>query len=129
MGQWLENAAKYLETQWGIDSTAARKFALLLAYLQQYGLAPQITSGFRDPSKQAAMRAAWDRGDRAGLRARPADPKASDHCQETWTGSAASKAIDIKCRDEVLAGRIAQALGLTAGIFFSTPDPGHYALR
>lgn len=129
MGDWLQNAANYLEATFGIDSTAAQKFALLLAYLMQYGLQPQITSGYRDPAKQKAMRAAWDRGDRTGLRARPADPDTSDHCREDFFGQAASLAIDIKSRDEVLAGRIAKALGLTAGIFFSTTDPGHYALR
>jgi len=127
MGEWVKNAAIYLEKTWGIDSTAASKFALLLAYLYQYGLNPQITSGFRDPAKQKAMQAAWDRGDRQGLRARPATN--SDHTVTSWLGGGASKAIDIKTRDEVLAGRIAQALGLTAGIFWATPDPGHYSMR
>lgn len=129
MDEWLRNAAKYLEDQWGISSTAARKFAQLLAYQFQYGLKPQITSGFRDPKKQAAMRAAWDRGDRQGLRARPADPDDSDHCQTALWGSAASQAIDIKSSNEAQSAWIAQQLGITPGLYFKTPDPGHYSVR
>lgn len=127
---WLKSTAQNLSSEWGIDNTVTERFALLLAYLTAYGLKPRITSGFRDPAKQAAMRAAWDRGDRQGLRARPA--ASSDH---TVTASAflgpkpASRAIDITSSDEQLAARIARALGVGAGLDFKAPDPGHYFVR
>ncbi len=130
MDAWLASAAKHFEDVWGIAPDAAKRFALLMAYLMQYGLSPRITSGYRDPGKQAAMRAAWDRGDRQGLRARPA--VSSDH---TVTGKAflgpkpASRAVDIVSSDERKAAQIAKALGIGAGLDFSTPDPGHYYVR
>jgi len=36
------------------------------------GLSVRIVSGYRSPQYQAELRARWDRGDRAGLVARPA---------------------------------------------------------
>ncbi len=130
MSEWLKQAEAYLVSTWGVSSDAAPKFALLLAYLFQYGLAPRVTSGFRDPVKQAAMRAAWDRGDRQGLRARPA--AASDHTVEIagFLGrKPAARALDIVSNNESLAAAIARALGIGAGLDFKDPDPGHYFLR
>lgn len=129
MDAWIQEMSRFLETKWGISPGAAERFAILFLYLHSYGLQPVITSGFRDPEKQRAMRAAWDRGDRRGLRARPADPSSSDHCRTSMWSSPASTAIDIKCRDEAMAAHIARALGITAGYHFSVPDPGHYAVR
>jgi hypothetical protein len=99
---------------------------MLYAALHFAGLRPRITSGFRDPVKQSAMRAAWDRGDRAGLRVRPADPKNSFHCREASRGVGASLAIDMPCDNDALGAQIAQALGLRAGYYFTPSDPGHY---
>jgi len=130
MQEWLKSAEKYLIDTWGIDSTVAGKFAMLWAYLYQYGLAPRITSGFRDPAKQKAMQAAWDRGERQGLRARPAT--SSDHTVEKsgfLSSKPAARAIDIVSSDERRAAAIARALGIGAGLDFSTPDPGHYFVR
>jgi len=76
------------------------------------------------------MRAAWDRGDRQGLRAQPA--LSSDHTlvSKGFLGSSpASRAIDIKTADDHLAARIARALGIGTGLDFKEPDPGHYFLR
>lgn len=123
--KWADAAVPYFVSAWGLDSIFAVRCGLLYLALHFAGLRPRITSGFRDPAKQAAMRAAWDRGDRQGLRVRPADPKSSMHCQEA-AGRPASRAIDMPCDNDVLAAQIAQGLGLRAGQYFSTPDPGHY---
>lgn len=123
--QWADAAVPYFVSQWGLDSIFAVRVGLLYLALHFAGLKPRITSGFRDPRKQAAMRAAWDRGERAGLRVRPADPKNSLHCLEA-SGRPSSRAIDMPCDNDALAAQIAKALGLRAGLYFSTPDPGHY---
>lgn len=124
-GNWPDLAAPYFIQEWGLDSIFAVRVGLLYLALHFAGLRPRITSGFRDPRKQAAMRAAWDRGERAGLVVRPADPKNSLHCLEAG-GRPASRAIDMPCDNNVLAAEIARGLGLRAGQYFSTPDPGHY---
>lgn len=130
MAEWLKSAEKYLVDQWGVDSTVAGKFALLLAYFFQYGLNPRITSGFRDPAKQKALQAAWDRGDRQGLRARPADNSDHSATRSGFLGAkAASRAIDITTSNDARAAAIARALGIGAGADFKSPDPGHYFVR
>jgi hypothetical protein len=124
-GSWPREAAPWFVSTWGLDPTFAVKVGILYLALYFAGLHPRITSGFRDPRKQAAMRAAWDRGERQGLRVRPADPKASLHCREV-SGRPASQAIDMPCDNEALGAQLAQALGLRAGYFFTVSDPGHY---
>ena len=121
-GDWPAQAAPYFRETWGLDRGFALRVGLLYLALHYAGLSPRITSGHRDPSKQAAMRAAWDRGERSGLRVRPADPSASRHTRP-W-GQAL--AVDIPCRDDRLAAQIAKALGLRAGLYFAVSDPGHY---
>lgn len=123
--EWVEAAVPYWSQTWGLDPTFAVRVGLLYLALHFAGLRPRITSGFRDPKKQAAMRAAWDRGDRQGLRVRPADPRNSLHCYEA-SGRPASRAVDMPCDNDALAAEIGKALGLRAGYFFSTPDPGHF---
>lgn len=124
--QWAKDAAAYFVATWGLDPTFAVRAGLLYLALHFAGLSPRITSGFRDPRKQQAMRDAWDRGDRRGLRVRPADPKASNHCHEARKGVPASLAIDMPCSNEALAAQLATALGLRAGYYFKVSDPGHY---
>jgi len=124
-GSWPRDAAPSFVSTYGLDPTFAVKVGLLYLALFFAGLRPRITSGFRDPAKQAALRAAWDRGDRQGLRVRPADPSASLHCR-TASGRPASLAIDMPCENEQLGAQLAQALGLRAGYYFTVSDPGHY---
>ena len=124
-GSWPREAAPHFVTTWGLDPTFAVKVALLYLALYFAGLRPRITSGFRDPAKQAAMRAAWDRGERHGLRVRPADPSSSLHCRGT-ASRPGSLAIDMPCDNDHLAAQLAQGLGLRAGYFFTVSDPGHY---
>lgn len=124
---WAQQAAPYFREQYGLSKNFALPAARLYVALWGYGLNPRITSGFRDPKKQAEMRAAWDRGDRAGLRVRPADPKGSLHCKTGgFLSSPAAEAIDMPCNDDRLGAQVASSLGLRAGYSFSTPDPGHY---
>lgn len=126
---WADEASEYFKDTWGMDSVVAVRAALLYLALHFAGLQPRITSGFRDPVKQRAMRAAWDAGNRAGLRARPADPDKSDHCKTGILGRPAARGIDIVSRDEHLAAKIGQALGWTPGLYFTPADPGHYSWR
>jgi len=122
--EWIKQAASYLKNQWGLSGTFAEVAATLLAYLYAYNLNPRITSGYRDEKKQAAMRAAWDSGDRAGLRARPA--AASKHSTKTWLGTPAAEAIDIVTSNDFQAAQIAKHLKIGDG--FSFGDPGHFYL-
>ena len=114
--EWVERARKYLESEWGLNATFAGQVALFWAYCAAYGLNPKITSGYRDPAKQKAMQQAWDRGDRRGLRVRPAD--SSDHTRR--------RAIDIDTSDPALAAKIARAVGLGAGYDFKVRDAVHF---
>jgi len=125
-GSWPKNAASYFEETFGLDSGFALRVAMLYLALYAAGLNPRITSGFRDPEKQAAMRKAWDAGNRQGLRTRPADPKNSLHTKTTWLGKPGAKAIDIVTSNDKLAADIGQALGLRAGYYFTARDPGHF---
>ncbi len=125
-GKWPEQAVPYFVSAWGLNRGFASRAAMLYLACWAAGLNPRVTSGFRDPKKQAAMRAAWDRGDRAGLIVRPADPSKSKHCSTSITGAPDALAIDMQCKDNELAARIGKALGLRAGLYFTTPDPGHF---
>jgi hypothetical protein len=122
---WLKSTAEYLKTNWGLSAAFSQQAAVLLAYFFSYNLNPRITSGFRDPKKQAAMREAWDAGQRAGLRARPA--ASSKHSTQNWLGAPAAEAIDIVTNNETMAAQIARALKIGDGLAFG--DPGHYFLQ
>lgn len=121
---WAEDATDYFKSAFGLAGGFARQSARLYILLHQNGLEPRITSGFRDPAKQKRMRDLWDAGQRAGLRARPATY--SKHIITNWIGQPAATAIDIVSNDEQKAARLAQTLGLGIGLYFGTPDPGHY---
>lgn len=122
--KWAESATDYFKTGLGLNGTFARQSARLFILLYSSGLAPKITSGFRDPQKQIAMQRAWDQGNRSGLRARPAS--ISKHTVTDWLRRPDAKAIDIKSNDEKKAAQLAQSIGLGSGLFFASPDPGHY---
>jgi len=126
--QWAVSAGPYFQRSLGLTSAFAVPAARLYIALWAAGLNPRISRGWSDPSHQAALRAAWDRGDRSGLRVRPADPANSLHCKSTFLGSPDAKAVDMPCSDDAKGASIARSLGIGAGIAFSTPDPGHYYL-
>lgn len=126
---WARNAAPAWEKA-GADPAAALQFARLYVYAWGKGLGPRITSIFRDPEKQKKMIADWDRGDRQGLRARPADPSQSKHCKTGWFDSPKSLAMDMPCSsaaNDTECARLASSLGLTAGEYFRVQDTGHYS--
>lgn len=124
--KWARDYASAFQSHLGIAAGGAVSFARLYIGLWAAGLAPRITSGFRDPSHQRSLQARWDAGDRAGLRVRPATNSA--HARVSQLGKPASIAVDMPSNDDKRAATIASSLGLGTGMSFSTPDPGHYYL-
>lgn len=122
INEWLDNAAKFLIQNWGIDKEFASKVALLFAYFSQYGLSPVITSGFRDPEYQEELRRRYNAGDPSVV-VPPA--KNSKHSVTKW-GKPSALAIDISTNNHGLAANIAEAIGIKAGLRFNTPDPVHF---
>lgn|SRR5574341_623242 len=120
---WARAAVPWFESQ-GATSKAALAFARLYAYSWAAGLQPRVTSIFRDPAHQKELQRRWDAGNRAGLRARPAD--ASKHTETGWFGRPAAKAMDMPTRDDRRAAEIARFVGLGTGESFTQPDAGHY---
>jgi len=123
---WIEGTAKWLQNTHGLAESFAPKVARFLAYCYQYKLSPRIIVGFRSPEHQEAMQRAWDRGERTGLRVRPATN--SKHSVRDDSGRGASHAIDIVTSNDSQAAAIARYLGIGAGQDFTHPDPGHYFL-
>jgi hypothetical protein len=103
----------------------------LYLLLHAYGMRPVITSIYRSPEKQAAMRQAWLSGNRTGLRYLPA--KNSDHCHQdkNFFGQAipGSYAMDIELgtKQYSAAAMVAHALGLRTG--YEIGDEVHYFYR
>jgi len=124
--KWASSAAGYFQTALGLASSFALPVARLYIALWAAGLNPRISRGWSDPAHQAELRARWDRGDRAGLRVRPAAD--SLHTKTTFLGAPASKAVDMPSDNDAAAAKIASQLGIGTGLTFSTPDPGHYYL-
>jgi hypothetical protein len=121
---WITDRYEELKSDWGLDSDFAEKVAVLLAYAQDERLAPRISRGWSDPKHQDELRARWDRGDRAGLRVRPAAN--SKHTVTGFLGSKKAQAIDVPTSNDRRMAEIARALGIGAGADFHDSDPGHY---
>jgi len=121
--KWIDEAVKYLKSSWGLDASFAGQVALLFLYFHHYGLSPVITSGWRSPEKQAELLSRYNAGDRSVV-AKPAIN--SKHLDTNWLGQPAAHAVDISTNNPQMAANIAQALGIGAGYFFSSPDPVHY---
>jgi len=125
--KWVQEAGNYFSRGMGLNDGFSRSIAELYFRLHLAGLKPKITSGFRDPVKQQTMLDRWNRGDRVGLRHKPADPANSKHCYTDFDGSPCACAVDITSTDEKKAAAIARDLGLKAGLDFN--DPGHYEIK
>lgn len=114
----------------GLTEDTAAKAVELGYWAAHYGV-PGLTivSGKRDPEWTKAAQIRWDRGNRAGLIARPATN--SDH----HSGRAFDFGIENGRLTEAqfdLVGRIGEALGLTWGGRFrgaQKRDPVHFSLR
>lgn len=103
----------------GLSPDAAWGYATLAWWGEHFGIrAPAITSGRRSAARQRELRGRWDRGDRRGLVARPAE-----HSHHT-----SGNAFDISAPPEVLRifGSWAPLLGLRWGGTFRSPDPVHF---
>lgn len=120
--QWQNQAASTLQNQWGLDKSFSLLVALFYAYLVQYGLNPKITSGFRSPAKQAELLQRYEAGDKS-IVVKPAAN--SKHSVTKW-GKPASLAVDISTSNPSMAARIANAVGINSGLYFSSPDPVHF---
>lgn len=116
--------AAWLESNWGIASSFSRKVAELYYWLWRQNLNPRITSGYRDSSKQADLRASYDAGNRNGIIVRPAAD--SLHTRTNWYGGASSQAIDIQTSNNSYAGSIAKWLNIGWGGDFRYADPVHF---
>lgn len=120
---WANSAKSYFKRA-GAASDASYDFALLYGLAYAYGLSPRITSIWRDPARQKKLQERWDRGDRAGLRARPATN--SKHTKTNFWGRPASEAMDMPTNNDKRTAQLARELGMGAGQFFKRVDPGHY---
>jgi len=123
---WIKAATPYFANNLGLSSALAPQAARLYLSLWNAGLQPRISRGYSSEQHQKDLQAAWDRGDRQGLRVRPATT--SQHTVTDWLGRPAAKAIDMPSSDDIRAAAIARGIGLGAGASFSLPDPGHYFL-
>jgi hypothetical protein len=121
---WLNQAYEWLIKEWGLDPEFAKKISLLLLYFAYFGLRWTVTSGFRDPRRQRELQKAWDRGERAGLKTRPATN--SLHSNTGFLGKPGSLAIDISLDDYPFAGEIAHFLGIGWGGDWKSYDPVHF---
>lgn len=120
--QWKSQAAITLQNEWGLDKAFSLLVAVFYAYLVQYGLNPKITSGFRSPAKQAELLQRYQAGDNS-IVVKPAAN--SKHSVTKW-GKPSSLAVDISTNNPNLAARIASAVGIKPGLYFSSPDPVHF---
>lgn len=104
----------------GLSRRAATGYATLGWWLEHYDIqAPKITSGKRSKARQKELQRRWDRGDRAGLVARPADNSA--HTEgEAFDVSADSWTLQVM-------GAWAPYAGLRWGGAFA--DPVHFDTR
>lgn len=122
--EFIQLVKDYLIDTWKLDKFLAERMAWLYYWSRYYGIGYTVTSGFRDPARQAELRARWDRGDRTGLKARPA--KTSKHSTKSW-GKPAAQAVDIKGPDlDTLGYWAVKYLGLKWGGNFRSPDPIHF---
>lgn len=114
-GGWREARAHRL------DEDVAAAHAWATAVLAHWGFSeperPDITSGYRSPQRQAELLARWNRGERFGLRAKPA--VRSWHTQ--------GRAIDVENHVRgfpYYAALLVRYTGARDGRLFS--DPGHF---
>lgn len=122
LSQWIKDSSEILNRDFGLDKSFAEKVALFFLYLKQYGLNPQITSGYRDENYQASLLARYNSGDDS-IVVKPAEN--SKHSVKKL-GKPASLAVDISTSNPALAAQIATALKIGAGYYFKTPDRVHF---
>jgi hypothetical protein len=121
---YVKEWAKYLRSEWGLDSDFSIPAAKVYLYLYIYRCNPVITSGFRSIEKQAQLVEDYKKGVPGILTPNP--PGKSLHNRKDWLGKPASWAIDIDHNNNEIANLIAKHLGL----FWAGPkDWVHFAVR
>ena len=125
---WPSNSGAFQAflRQSGLTVPAASR-ALYLAYYARKlgGVNLVLESGRRSLERNRELQRAWDRGDRWGLNARPADD--SKHLR----GEAFDVVVDGPDPPQATwqaIGRLGEALGLRWGGRFQVPDPVHFDL-
>jgi hypothetical protein len=122
-GEWLEHMSDYLQDNWGLQKEFSQKMAVFILYNYMYGNpVVKYSSGYRDPDKQKELLRRWNEGDREGLAFKPAVN--SKHTMEGWFGTPASQALDMRFKDQNLAGRLAPYFGIRWGGSFG--DDVHF---
>jgi D-alanyl-D-alanine dipeptidase len=91
-----------------------------------------VTSGYRSPRTQAALRARWDRGDRRGLSSRPALDSAHTR-GEAVDLAFAYRGVTYRVADTprsafAYLAKIMEPYGVRWGGSWSEPSPNHYEL-
>lgn len=120
---FLKQYLNYLEKVFGLNTELAKKVSVFILYNYFYGNSVKsITSGFRDPKKQADLLKDWNEGRRAGLVAKPAVN--SKHTVTNFLGQPDSLALDISFQNQSLALQLSPYFGLQNGASFN--DPVHF---
>lgn len=122
LSQWIKDSSVILNRDFGLDKSFAEKVALFFLYLKQYGLNPQITSGYRSPEYQKELISRYQSGDKSVV----VMPAENSKHTNTKFGKPASLAVDISTSNPALAAQIATALKIGAGFYFKTPDRVHF---
>lgn len=126
--EWIDAATDYFVDTWGLNEALALKISQLYLWGLQSGFPMKVTSGWRDPEKQRAMQERWDRGDRAGLAARPATN--SKHSTTGFFGDPDAMAVDLYAGSDqnlrILGSWAQNYLGLKWGGTFRNADLVHF---
>lgn len=126
--EWISQATDYFIEQWGLNETLARKISYIYLWGLQSGFPMSVTSGFRDPAHQRELQERWDRGDRAGLAARPATN--SKHSTTSFFGNPDAMAVDLYAGSDanlrILGNWAVNYAGLRWGGTFKNADLVHF---
>lgn len=121
---WILSWDRWLSETMGLSSELAGKIAILIYAAAVNNISFRFTSGFRSPEKQKRLLDRWNRGDRVGLKAKPAVN--SRHSRVDWLGKPAAQAVDVVFGRPTTVGRWAPLVGLKWGGTFRSPDTVHF---
>lgn len=104
----------------GLNDDAAYAYAALAWWTEHYVPAPRIVSGRRSLERQMELQRQWDRGDRRGLKARPATNSA--HVTGDAWDVESGPGLDVMAQ-------FAPYAGVRWGGNFRDPDIVHFDMR
>ena len=104
-------------------ATAARALYLAWWVKQLGGVELELESAYRSPEYQKQLQQRWDRGDRAGLKVRPATNSLHSEGRAFDVGAVGPDPSSETWRR---IGSVGESLGLSWGGRFQTPDPVHF---